>query len=160
MAQQQPKETDVIKRKLESFAALQRKIDNQIERLEQLKQTMSSPSSPNLGSSGGGSYDGVSKIQRQVEKKDELDRKIRELVVKESEIRKELEQLIEQLEKPDEQTVLEMRYLDRQNWWAICVALYGNRDDYQNNGEKYLKRTFKLHGSALQSLARAYNAIN
>ena len=160
MAQQQPKETDAIKHKLESFAALQRKIDNQIERLEQLKQTMGSPSSPNLGSSGGGSSDGVSKIERQIERKDELDRKIRELIGKEAEIRKELEQLIEQLTKPDEQTVLEMRYIDRQNWWAICAALYGDRDDYQSNSEKYLKKTFKLHGSALQSLARAYNATN
>ena len=55
MAQQQPKETDAIKHKLESFAELQRKIDNQIERLERLKQTMGSPSSPNLVSGGGGS---------------------------------------------------------------------------------------------------------
>lgn len=159
MAQQQPKETDAIKHKLESFAALQRKIDNQIERLEQLKQTMGSPSSPNLGGGGGGSSDGVSKIERQIEKKDKLDRKIREMIGRESELRKELELLIEQLTKPDEQTVLEMRYLDRQNWWTICAALYGNRDDYQN-GEKYLKRTFKVHGSALQSLARLYNATN
>ena len=121
---------------------------------------MGSPSSPNLGSSGGGSSDGVSKIERQIERKDELDRKIRELIGKEAEIRKELEQLIEQLTKPDEQTVLEMRYIDRQNWWAICAALYGDRDDYQSNSEKYLKKTFKLHGSALQSLARAYNATN
>lgn len=160
MARQQPKETDAIKHKLESFAALQRKIDNQIERLEQLKQIMGSPSSPNLGSSGGGSSDGVSKIERQVERKDELDRKIRELIGKEAEIRKELEQLIEQLTKPDEQTALEMRYIDRQNWWAICAALYGDRDDYQSGSEKYLNKTFKLHGSALQSLAKIYNTMN
>lgn len=157
MAQQQPKETDAIKHKLESFAALQRKIDNQIERLEQLKQTMGSPSSPNLGSGGGGDSDGVSKIERQVERKDELESKIRELISRESEIRAELEQLIERLPKPDEQTVLEMRYLDRQNWWTICAALYSDREDYQN-GEKYLNKTFKLHGSALQSLAKIYNA--
>lgn len=157
MAQQQPKETDAIKHKLESFAELQRKIDNQIERLERLKQTMGSPSSPNLGSCGGGSSDGASKIERLVERKDELDRKIRGLIYKESGIRKELERLIEQLTKPDEQTVLEMRYLDRQNWWTICAALYSDRDDYQNSSEKYLNKTFKLHGSALQSLTKIYN---
>lgn len=160
MAQQQPKETDAIRHKLESFAELQRKIDNQIERLERLKQTMGSPSSPNLGSGGGGSSDGVSKIERLVERKDELDRKIRGLIYKESAIRKELERLIEQLTKPDEQTVIEMRYLDRQNWWTICTSLYSDRDDYQNNGEKYLKKTFKLHGSALQSLTKIYNVTN
>lgn len=160
MAQQQPKETDVIKHKLESFTALQRKIDNQIERLEQLKQTMGSPSSHNFGGSGGGGSDSVSKIERQIERKDELDRKIRELIGKEAAIRKELEKLIEQLAKPDEQTVLEMRYLDRQNWWTICTALYAEQDDYATNSEKYLNKTFKVHGSALQSLARIYNATS
>lgn len=160
MAQQQPKETDAIKHKLESFVTLQRKIDNQIERLEQLKQTMGSPSSPNLGSGGGGSSDGVSKIERLVERKDELDRKIRDLIGKESAIRKELEWLIEQMVKPDEQTILEMRYLDRQDWWTICAAIYGRRDDYQRNCEKYIKKIFKVHGSALQSLARVYNATS
>lgn len=157
MAQHQPKETDAIKHKLESFIALQRKIDNQIERLEQLKKTMGSPSSPNLGSSGGGSSDGVSKIERHIERKDDLERRIRELIGKESEIRTDLEQMIEHLTKPDEQALLEMRYLDRQDWWTICGALYGDREDYQS-GEKYLNKTFKLHGSALQSLAKIYNA--
>lgn len=36
----QPKETDEIKKKLESYAALHRRIDNQIERLENLEAVM------------------------------------------------------------------------------------------------------------------------
>ena len=152
---QQPKDTDAIKRQLEAFKALQCKIDNQIERLEQLKQSMGSPSSPNLSSGGGGSSDGVSKIQRQIERKEELESKIRELIKKEAEQRTELEQLIDRLAKPEEQTVLQMRYIDRQSWWAICRAIYGDRQDYGSAAEKYLKRVFKLHGSALQGMARA-----
>ena len=42
----QPKETDEIKKKLESYAALHRRIDNQIERLENLEAVMGSISSP------------------------------------------------------------------------------------------------------------------
>ena len=48
----QPKETDEIKKKLESYAALHRRIDNQIERLENLEAVMGSISSP--------SFDGIS----------------------------------------------------------------------------------------------------
>ena len=54
----------------------------------------------------------------------------------------------------DEQTVIEMRYLDGAKWWAISAALYGSEDDYDEHEKRYLKRTFKVHGSALQSLAR------
>lgn len=152
--EKQPKETDAIKQKLESYATLQRKIDNQIERLENLNATMGSPSNPNLTGLPSGGGDGTSKIERQVAKKDELEKKIRRMIMEERQLRKELEQLIETLKNPDEQTVIEMRYIDRAKWWTVCAALYSTEPDYDEKADKYLKRTFKLHGSALQALAR------
>lgn len=154
--EKQPKETDAIKQKLESYATLQRKIDNQIERLENLNATMSSPSTPNLTGlpSGGGDGTSKSKIERQVAKKDELEKKIQRMIMEERQLRKELEQLIEALKKPDEQTVIEMRYIDQAKWWTVCAALYSTEPDYNEKSDKYLKRTFKLHGSALQAIAR------
>lgn len=150
----QQKETDAIKQKLESYATLQRKIDNQIERLENLNATMGSPSTPNLTGLPSGGGDGTSKIERQVAKKDELEKKIRRMIMEERQLRKELEQLIETLKNPDEQTVIEMRYIDRAKWWTVCAALYSTEPDYNEKADKYLKRTFKLYGSALQALAR------
>lgn len=150
----QQKETDAIKQKLESYATLQRKIDNQIERLENLNATMGSPSTPNLTGLPSGGGDGTSKIERQVAKKDELEKKIRRMIMEERQLRKELEQLIETLKNPDEQNVIEMRYIDRAKWWTVCAALYSTEPDYNEKADKYLKRTFKLHGSALQALAR------
>ena len=152
--EKQPKETDAIKQKLESYATLQRKIDNQIERLENLNATMGSPSTPNLTGLPSGGGDGTSKIERQVAKKDELEKKIRRMIMEDRQLRKELEQLIETLKNPDEQTVIEMRYIDRAKWWTVCAALYSTEPDYNEKADKYLKRTFKLHGSALQALAR------
>lgn len=149
----QQKETDAIKQKLESYATLQRKIDNQIERLENLNATMGSPSTPNLTGLPSGGGDGTSKIERQVAKKDELEKKIRRMIMEERQLRKELEQLIETLKNPDEQTVIEMRYIDRAKWWTVCAALYSTEPDYNEKADKYLKRTFKLHGSALQALS-------
>lgn len=62
----QPKETDEIKKKLESYAALHRRIDNQIERLENLEAVMGSISSPSFDGISGGGGDGTSKQERQV----------------------------------------------------------------------------------------------
>lgn len=152
--EKQPKETDEIKQRLESYAALQRKIDNQIERLENLIATKGSPSTPNLTGLPSGGGDGTSKIERQVARKDELEEKIRRMIKEERQLRRELEQLIEKLKNPDEQTVIEMRYIDRAKWWTVCAALYSTEPDYNEKADKYLKRTFKLHGSALQALAR------
>ena len=149
-----PKETDAIKQKLENYAAFQRRIDNQIERLEYLESVMGSPSSPNLSGEPSGGSDGSSKTERQVLKKLELQEQIRNMIAAEAAERKELEALIEQMEKPDEQTVIEMHYIDHARWWPVCAALFGSEADYAEKADKYLKRTFKLHGSALQALAR------
>ena len=157
-AEKQPKETDAIKRKLEDYKVFQRKIDNQIERLQNLVATMGSPSTPNLSGLPSGGGDGTSKIERQVIKRTELEEKIRRMIEDERKKRVELEDMIDDMENPDEQTVIEMRYFDQAKWWPICEVLYSTEDDYEENADKYLKRTFKLHGSALQALARIYNS--
>lgn len=151
-----PKETDAIKQKLEHYAAFQRRIDNQIERLEYLESVMGAPSSPNLSEEPSGGGDGSSKTERQVLKKLELQQAIRDMIADEAAERKELEDMIEQMERPDEQTVIEMHYLDHVKWWSICAALFSGEPDYAEKADKYLKRTFKLHGSALQALAKIY----
>ena len=73
----QPKETDEIKKKLESYAALHRRIDNQIERLENLEAVMGSISSPSFDGISGGGGDGTSKQERQVIQKVTLEETIR-----------------------------------------------------------------------------------
>lgn len=151
-----PKETDAIKQKLEHYAAFQRRINNQIERLEYLESVMGAPSSPNLSGEPSGGGDGSSKTERQVLKKLELQQAIRDMIADEAAERKELEGMIEQMERPDEQTVIEMHYLDHVKWWPICAALFSGEPDYAEKADKYLKRTFKLHGSALQALAKIY----
>lgn len=154
--QREPKETDAIKEKLESYAALQRKIDNLIERLDTFMATMGSPSTPNLTGMPSGGGDGTSKIERQVEKKDEMERRLDGLICQERKLRRELEGLIEKLERPNEQTVLEMHYIDGSRWWPICRALFSQKEDYAEREESYLRRTFKIHGSALQHLSKIY----
>ncbi len=158
--EKQPKETDAIKKRLEDYVAYQRKIDNQIERLETLTATMGSPSAPNLSGLPSGGGDGTSKTERQILKKMELEGKIRAMIQQERQWHTELEALIDEIRNPDEQTVIELRYFDREKWWAISATLFGNEPDYDEHERRYLKRTFKLHGSALQVLARAYNEKN
>lgn len=155
-----PKETEKIKKKLEHYTTYQRRIDNLIERLEYLEATMGSPSTPNLSGEPSGGGDGTSKTERQVLKKLELEQQIRDMIADEERERKELEALISLMGKPDEQTVIEMRYLDGAKWWAISAALYGNEADYDEHEQRYLKRTFKIHGSALQSLAKVERKQN
>ena len=157
MRAKQPKETDVIKELLNSYGKLQKRIDNTEERIAFIEETAGSPSSPNLSGMPGGSRDRSSKQERDLIKLEELKEKLADMNAEENRLREEIEEMIEQMEKPDEQTAIEMHYLDQANWRAVSVALHGNEPDYDEHEERYLKKTFKIHGSALQTLLRIYN---
>lgn len=154
--ERQPKQTDEIKALLESYTKLQKRIDNTEKRIECLESTMGAPSTPSYSGMPSGGRDGSSKVERDLIKKEELEEKLGDLYAEENRLREEIEGLIERMEKPDEQTVIEMHYMDGAKWWPICAALYDDEPDYDDNPQRYLKRTFKIHGSALQTLARIY----
>lgn len=153
----QPKQTDEIKALLEAYTKLQKRIDNTEKRIECLEITMGAPSTPSYSGMPSGGRGNSSKVERDLIKKEELEEKLGDLYAEENRRREEIESMIERMEKPDEQTVIEMHYIDGAKWWPICAALYENEYDYDENPKRYLKRTFKLHGSALQTLARIYN---
>jgi len=150
----QPKETDEIKEWLLAYPKLQKRIDNTEARLACFEITMGAPSSTNMSGMPSGSKDGSSKQERDLIRKEELEEKLRDMYAEENRRREEIEALIERMEKPNEQTVIEMHYLDGTKWRPISVALYGEEEDYDEKEEKYLKRTFRVHGSALQTLTR------
>lgn len=155
--EKQPKQTDEIKALLGEYKKIQKRIDNTEKRIECLDLSMGAPSGPNYSGMPRGGGDGSSKTERDVIKKAELEEKLGDMYAEENRRREEIEGLIELMEKPDEQTVIEMHYIDGAKWWPICAALYEDEPDYDENQKRYLKRTFKIHGSALQTLARIYN---
>lgn len=153
-AEKQPKETDEIRELLDDYLNLQRRIDNTEERIAFLEQVITS----NLSGMPGGGGDS-SKVERTIIKKEELEEKLGKLNAEENRQREIIEEMIELMKNPDQQTAIEMRYFDSASWNAINAALHGKEPDYDENEEKYLKKTFKIHGRALLSLARIYNAL-
>ena len=154
----QPTKTDEIKELLGEYKKLQKRIDRTEKRLECLELTMGAPSGPNYSGMPRGGGDGSSKQERDYIKVEELREKLGDMYAEENRRREEIEGLIELMEKPNEQAVMEMHYLDGAKWWPICAALFEDEPDYEENAQRYLKRTFKIHGSALQTLARIYKA--
>lgn len=156
-AKKKPKQTDEIKALLAAYKTIQKRIDNIEKRIECLELSMDSPSGQSYSAVPGSGRDySSSKIERDYIKKEELEEKLGDMNAEENRRREEIEGLIELMEKPNEQTVIEMHYIDGSKWRTISVALFGEEPDYDENEERYLKRTFKIHGSALQTLARIY----
>lgn len=152
----QPKETDGIRALLDSYVTLQKRIDFTEKRLECLELSKGAPSTPNLSGMPSGGHDRGSKQERDYIKTEELEEKLGRMNAQENRLRELIETLVELMKKPDEQTIIEMHYLDGIEWKTISATLYGDEDDYDEHEKRYLKRTFKVHGSALQSLAKIY----
>jgi hypothetical protein len=153
--QPKEKETDEIKKLLAAFVKLRKRIDNTEKRLEALELSVGA-STPSYSGMPGGGGERSSEQERYAIKKEEIQEKLDSMNAEENRRREEIEALIELMEKPNEQTVVEMHYLDNIPWRLISVAIWGEMPDYDENERRYLKRTFKIHGSALQSLAKIY----
>lgn len=152
----QPK-TDKVKAFLKSYLTLQERIDQTEARLMCLELSKVSASTSNLsGMGGGGSNDRSSKQERNYITEEELNEKLGEMYAEENNQREEIEELVALIRKPKEQAVIQMHYLDGAKWQLITVALFGEEEDFDANVERYKNRTFKIHGAALQTLARIY----
>ena len=94
------------------------------------------------------------RIGRMVAQKDEMERKVRKLVDIQSRERHWIQNILSHLKKADERAVIQMRYIDSESWSNVSRMLFGAKDDYEEKQESYLRRTTKLHGRALVSMAK------
>ncbi|MBQ9229066.1 MAG: DUF1492 domain-containing protein [Paludibacteraceae bacterium] len=146
--------TKAIKNRFRAYADLLREIDNQKERLDRHVASMG-PASPNVTGMPHAKGGHHSKVERDVEKKIELEEQIAELVAEEREERKTLEHTIRRIKNPDERAVLRMRYFDREEWQDITHSLFRKAKDYKRNFTNYQRKTYKIHGAALVSFSEA-----
>ena len=131
--------TKEIKDRLAAYTAMLRRIDNNIERIERMEATMTSPKAQQLDAiphSGGPAGDRMADM---IARKEELEQKAREAIAEERAEHDALAAMVDQLPKPDESAVIEMRYFDRVS--------------YIEKYDSYMRRTLRIHGAALVGLA-------
>jgi len=142
-----------IKERLKEYTAMLREIDNQIERLERMEATMTSSSGPNLTGMPRASGNTSDRVAIQVARKIELEETIKKAIEEERKEREAIEIMVQQIKKPDERAVIRLRYFDRAEWPEICKILFGESEDFDVNTDNYMRKTFRIHGTALISLA-------
>ena len=103
---------------------------------------------------GGGTAAG-DRMTVNIARKIELEKSLEgdEKAIKEE--RAQLERLIRKVKKPDERAVIRMKYFDGMGWTDIADALFRKMPDFNKAARLYLDKAYKLHGTALLSLAEA-----
>ena len=131
-----------VKEKLKTYGEMVKDYSNQCERLERLMIRLEGLGAQNITDmpkSPSPSNDRMSDlISQKIEIEEELGFTYKEI----QEERREMEKAI--------------RYIDRETYKEVTNLLFGDRKDYLDKEETYMRRTFQLHGEALVNLAAYY----
>lgn len=152
------KKTQPIKERLNAHLEMLEKLDSLKLELQFAEDQYGNCKSQNFsGMPSGGTHNRTSETELIVNRKIELENKVKK---KQAEIARdwaELEPLIEQL-KPIETLIMNLRYLYGNEWEDVCFAVFGKCKDYTYEIDSYMNRMFKTHGRALLCLAEMLEA--
>ena len=92
------------------------------------------------------------KIERICAKIADMETEVDEEIDKLQETKTSVERAISSVPDAKQRTVLERRYINGERWPRICTAIYGNRVDFQDCYDSYLRTLYRIHGRALLSV--------
>ena len=147
-------DVEAVKQRLTEYLENERDIDNQIERLEHLNARMVGVGAQvltDMPKSPSATNDRMAELLGQ---KEELELAIRAAVTEQSRERQRIEAILKHLRNPDERAVIRMRYFDRSSWPEVRDMMFGHKADFDEKEETYLRRTHRVHGSALVNMAK------
>lgn len=150
-------DVSTLKKRLSHYKELEREIENQLERLENIDAKMYTIGSPELTDMPKADTVVAYRIGNLVAKKEELLGQIQDAVSKRDEERRWIERVLNHVENSNQRAVIRMRYIDSETWDSVAFMLFGAREDYPNRIQTYLRRTTKLHGTALVSMVHYLN---
>lgn len=146
-------DSTVIKNWLVQYRERWKDIETQDELFQRIKERMVSTSAKEMTGMPHSGDPASDKFAFMISQKDEVDARIKELIQKQEEQRKIINELIARLRSADERSVITLRYLSDSSWNAVNEMMFGARDDYEDKEESYLRRITKAHGRALHNIA-------
>lgn len=147
------------KKRLAAFRDLQQTIDFKTERLERMAAKLTSIGSQQITDMPKAPSGPGDRMAEAIARKVDLEREIQQDIARERAEYDAILLITKAMTKPDEQIVIQLRYLDGAKWEVIAEALYSQRDDYELKADYYLRQTFRKHGTALICFAEAEDAI-
>lgn len=146
-------DTDAVKYRLIEYRENERDIENQLERLDRLELKLRSIGSPVFSDMPKSPSPSQDRMADMIARKVDLENEIRDAVAEQKKEREAIESILKKLRHSDERAVIRMRYFDGVSWYAVSDMLFGGKDDFLDKEDTYLRRSHKIHGSALLNMA-------
>lgn len=155
-------DTAAIKDWLLEFREREKDIKWQLDRLDIIEMRLGSIGSPSISDTPKSSSPSQDRNAYMIAVKIDLENEIKEQQEKQRRTREEIEKIVHKLRKAEERSVIRARYLDcaffhgdkLSDWNDVSNMLFGDKSDFLEKEDSYLRRTHKIHGTALQNMAR------
>lgn len=149
--------TDAVVSKLRKYHNMEMAVADQYERVVRLRENISTPRRSELT--------GMPKAQN-AEGYDYKQVELIDLTAEYEEAAKALKaerdnfnSMVALLEPGFEPMVIRLRYYDWKEWRDVAFGIFGDRIDYNDKEESYIRRSLSIHKTALNKLAKKMTAL-
>lgn len=146
-------DTDAVKYRLIEYRERAKDIESQTERLDRLEMKILSIGSPTLSDMPKSPSPPQDRTTALIADKIDLENDIRQAIADQRREKEAIEVILRKLRHSEERAVIRMRYFDGASWNDVVDMLFGGKDDFLGKEDTYLRRTHKIHGSALLNMA-------
>ena len=146
-------DTDAVKFRLIEYREREKDIDSQTERLDRLERKILSIGSPTLSDMPKSPSPPQDRTTALIADKIDLENDIRVAIAEQRREKEAIEVILRKLRHSEERAVIRMRYFDGASWNDVVDMLFGGKEDFLGKEDTYLRRTHKIHGSALLNMA-------
>lgn len=144
-----------VKAWLNQYAEQVKHIDHLIDRADAMESRLRSPRTARLDGMPHGAGNDMDPTGTALGRLERLKAKIAEANKVERALYEERADAISQITGKrwsELQAVLELRYLEGMKWNDVNFSLFGNKEDFNEKEESYLRRSHLLHREALKAL--------
>lgn len=142
-----------VKDRLNAYREAEQDIANQTELLERLVSRMEGLGAKEITDMPRSPSPSTDRITAMMNQKIEIEECIAEDVAALEAERREIEKILKHLRYASERAVIRLRYFAGLGWYEVNDAMYGDRVDYLDKEESYLKRVFRVHKKAILNMA-------
>lgn len=145
-----------VKNWLQAYRSMIKQIDEKIDKIRMMRERMMSVSAQKLtdmpkgGSSGDPMTDYVIRLEN-------LELSLKHDVEIQVQCKKVIIDLTEELSKPEERKIIELRYLYGLEWSDVMDMLYRGDDKYAQKLDTYRRRMYRVHEEALEKMAKRWD---
>lgn len=141
-----------LKKRLREYRDTETYLWEQIERYESLESKMLSVASPVLTDMPKNPSPSNDRFSKYVAQLDEIEREIKRVRLHQDSEKAWVLSVLRHI-NPSERSVILIRYIDGEEWTKVSEILFGNREDYEERKESYMRLTTRRHGRALEDMA-------